>query len=155
VTSTSQFQKKWPLSKHDHRQRVRLLAGRAARGQDPQRALARAGLALLDLRQHVVGEHLQLGQLAIEVGLVVGEVAHHALQLLGPVGAEAQLVEVVLERAQAAAGQAVLQAGTQGRALVLVEVQPELLVDEVAQQAERFLVELDVEVVGPVHAGSP
>ena len=88
----------------DHAEGERLLAGRAAGGEGVEPLLPGPRLALLDRAQHVGGEHVELRLLAEEVGLVVGEVAHHALLLLGPLRGEAQVAVVVLEGEEARGG---------------------------------------------------
>ena len=110
------------------------------------RRSSRAAFALLDALEDGVGEDLELGHLPVEVGLVVREVGDHPLALLGALGAEAQVVVVVLEGREAEGGQAAGQPRAQRAALVVVEEEPELLVDEVPQEAELLLRQFDVVV---------
>ena len=130
----------------DHGQGVRLFPGRAAGGEDLERPVAARGLPLLEALEHGVGKDLELGHLPVEVGLVVREMGRHPVALLGVLGAEAQVVVVVLEGREAEGGQPAGQPRPQRPALAVVEEQPELLVDEVPQQAELLLRQLDVVV---------
>jgi hypothetical protein len=139
----------------EHRQRVGLLARRTAGGENAQRALALVAgareLPLLDAAQHVLGEDLELGRLPVEIRLVVGEVADHALQLLRALGAEAEIVVVVLEAHQVAAGEPSDQPRAQRGPLVVLEVEPEALVDEVTQQTKLLFRKIDIVIGGVVH----
>src|SRR5439155_26217015 len=85
--------------------------------------------------------------------LDVGEVADHAVQLLRALGAEAEVVVVVLEAHQVEAGEPSQQPRAQRSLLVALEVEPEALVDEVAQQAELLFGQLDVVIREAIHAG--
>src|SRR6185503_4288200 len=112
-------------------------------------------LALLQRLQYGVGEDLELGRLPEEVRLVVREVGDHPVQLLRPLGPEAEVVVVVLERPEAEAGQPALEPRAQRGALALVEEEPVALVDELAEEPELLLGQLHVMVRGTVANGAP
>src|SRR5262249_31359503 len=129
--------------------------GDGARGAQDEAALSLGFLLVYEVADAGDREQRELRLLAKEVGLVVREVGHHAPALRLPLGGEAQEAIVVLEGQEAEPGQASGQAAAQRGLLGVVEVEPELLVDEVAEQAELLLGQLHVVVGRAEHHSVP
>ena len=106
-----------------------------------------------EVLEDVVGEYLELRLLAEEIGLVVGEVADHALELLCLLGTEPEIVVVVLEGHEVQAPEAPREARPQGPLLGIVEVETESLMDEVPEESELLFGEVDI-VVGRTEQSS-
>jgi hypothetical protein len=140
------------LDGEDH-DAVGLLAARAARGPDRDRAAA--ALAALEQRlgQDLSDQRLELAPLAEEVGLVGRDLVDEPAELPAARGRAAQLEVIGGVARDAEVAHAPLDPALQQEARLGPEVEPAMAADELREHAELAVAHAQLCVVRPCHRG--